>query len=966
MFRSSSVVVAGLLLAGTARAQMEVDFQRDIRPILSGRCFKCHGPDVQKHGLRLDVRDKALRRKAIVPGHPDTSELIRRVLAEDDDRMPPAGAGDRLKPEQVALLRRWIEKGAEYTPHWAFVCPRRPALPAVKDPAWPRNPIDRFILARLEREGMKPSPEADRATLIRRVTLDLIGLLPSPAEVADFVHDSRPDAYERLVDRLLASPHYGELQARHWLDLARYADSNGYTIDGKRSIWPWRDWVIAAFNRDLSFDQFTALQLAGDLLPHPGRDQLVATGFHRNTSFNEEGGTNPEQFRVERTVDRTNTTGTAWLGLTVGCAQCHNHKYDPLSQEDYYRLYAFFNSADEPQLGLPTPEQEKKLRDLRAELARARNRPAPPPKSAEEMQKLAAELEKETNGGWQLIYPKMVSSDQGAAFTVLEDKSVLAGGKVGPSDTYVVQAVAPQTGTLTAVRLEALTHPSLPNKGPGRVANGNFVLSQFVFETDGVPHPFGKAVADHSQSGYDVSAVLKGDLHKGWAVNANDPKQRNVDRLAIFSLKRPHLVREGQAFVFTLRFSQVPAGYALGRFRLAVTFASERFLSLPLPAQQVVLIERAKRSPADMDHLRQALERDPGLSAQVSRLQKEIQALQDQVDTTLTLREAGRPRVTHILKRGDFLAPGAAVEPGTPAVLPPLDVKGRPANRLDLAHWLVSPANPLTSRVVVNHMWQQYFGKGLVETENDFGTQGALPTHPELLDWLATEMVRQGWGLKAVHRLIVTSAVYRQASRARPDLRERDPGNRLLARQHRLRLEAEVIRDAALTASGLLSRKIGGPGVYPPQPPGVFAFTQNNHPWPESKGPDRYRRGMYTFIWRQSQHPLLTTFDGPDAQTACTRRSRSDTPLQALHLANDPTFLETARALAERVAREGPADEDGRMEYAFRLCFCRAPSTAERSRLLQYLQQQREEDPGQAWAMVARVLLNLDEFITRE
>jgi mono/diheme cytochrome c family protein len=965
----AAVLAAGLLLAApglpAAPGQTAVDFQRDVRPILAGRCFKCHGPASHKAGLRLDVRASATKRKAIVPGRPEASKLIHRVRAADDEeRMPPPAGGDRLKPAQVEVLRKWIAGGAEYSPHWAFVAPRRPPLPPVMDGAWVRNPIDYFILARLDKEGLRPSSEADRPTLIRRLSLDLLGLLPSPREVEDFVHDGRPDAYERLVDRLLASPHYGERQARHWLDLARYADSNGYTIDGKRSIWPWRDWAIAAFNRDLPFDRFTVEQLAGDLLPGAAPADLIATGFHRNTSFNEEGGTNPEQFRVERTVDRTNTTGAVWLGLTVGCAQCHDHKYDPISQKEYYQLYAFFNSTDEPRLPLPTPEQAAKLRALNAELARAKKVPPPRPKSPAELEKLVAELEKETNGGWRVIYPKAVMSEQGAVFTALEDRSVLAGGKVGPSDTYTVQAVAPETGTVTAVRLEALTHPSLPMKGPGRYPNGNFVLSRFTFETDGVPHPFRKAVADHSQSGYEVREVLKGDLHRGWAVNAGDPKQRNVDRQAVFYLKEPYEVREGQAFVFTLRFSEVPSGYALGRFRLAVTFASPRFLELPLAAQNIVLTERRSRGPADMARLRQVLAASSALSERVAELRKQIQALDAQVDSTLILR--ARPRPTHVLKRGDFLAPGDAVEPGTPAVLPPLDGAGRPVNRLDLARWLVSPENPLTARVVVNRMWQHYFGKGLVETENDFGTQGALPTHAELLDWLATEFVRRGWGAKAMHRLIVTSATYRQASRARPDLREKDPGNRLLGRQHRLRLEAETIRDAALSASGLLARKVGGPGVYPPQPPEIFAFTQSNHPWPESKGPDRYRRGMYTFIWRQSQHPLLTTFDGPDAQAACTRRNRSNTPLQALHLANDPTFVEIARALAERVSREGPADDAGRVEYAFRLCFSRAPNSGERGRVLQYLGQQRQADPGQAWTMVARVLLNLDEFITRE
>lgn len=978
------VTFLGSAVFATTWAQ-EVDFQRDIRPILSNHCFKCHGPALSEGGLRLDLRERATRRNVIVPGQPEVSKLLQRVQAKkDDERMPPAEVSERLQPMQIELLRRWIAQGAEYSPHWAFLPPKRPELPKVINKSWPRNPIDYFILAKLEKTGLHPSPEADRATLIRRLSLDLIGLLPSPQEVDEFVNDTRPDAYEQLVDRLLASPHYGERQARHWLDLARYADSNGYTIDGKRSIWPWRDWVIGAFNRDLPFDRFTIEQLAGDLLPNPTKDQLIATGFHRNTSFNEEGGTNPEQFRVERVVDRTNTTGTVWLGLTIGCAQCHNHKYDPITQKEYYQFYAFLNSCDEPKLPLPTPEQEKRLAALNAELVKAKQQAQPKKTSAAELEQLLAELEKETHGGWRIIYPKAVTSEQGATLVALEDRSVLASGKVGDSDTYTVESVAPETGVLTAIRLEALTHDSLPMKGPGRNANGNFVLSQFVFETEGVPHPFRKAIADHSQKGYDVNDVLKGDFKKGWAVNATDPKERNVDRQAIFYLKKPHLVREGQAFVFTLRFSQVPKGYSLGRFRIAITFASERFLELPLAAQKVALMDRQKRTPRDMAALLQALLHVPSASERVAQLQKEIKALESEIDSTLILRESAKPRVTHIQKRGDFLDLGEKVEPGTFAILHPFEVKGRPGNRLDLAKWLVAPENPLTARVVVNRMWQQYFGKGIVETENDFGLQGALPTHPELLDWLALELMNpslpvrarppatpgaargEKWSLQRMHKLIVLSATYRQASAVRPELRQKDPQNKLLARQSRLRLEAEIIRDAALSASGLLTRKIGGPGVFPPQPRELFAFTQNNHPWPESKGPDRYRRGMYTFIWRQSQHPLLTTFDAPDAQTACTRRNRSNTPLQALHLANDPTFMEIAKGLADRVVREGPKDDAGRMTYAFQLCFSRTPTPAEQTVLLRYLQQQRQASANEAWWHVARLLLNLDEFVTRE
>jgi mono/diheme cytochrome c family protein len=982
----ASIASAALLSFGVAApvaAQERVDFQRQIRPILAQNCFKCHGPAIQKRGLRLDLRVSALKRRAIVPGEPEASKLVQRILAEDEKRMPPAPAGQRLTTAQVQALKTWITQGAPYTPHWAFVKPAPVKPPPVRQAAWTRNPIDRFILARLDSGGLTPSPQADRATLIRRLFLDLIGLLPSPEEVDEFVRDGRSDAYDRLVDRLLSSPHYGERQARHWLDLARYADSNGYTIDGPRSIWPWRDWVIAAFNRNLPFDRFTIEQLAGDLVPSASREQLVATGFQRNTPFNEEGGTNPEQFRVERTVDRTNTLAAVWLGLTVACAQCHDHKFDPITQKDYYRLYAFFNSTDEPELTLPSPQQGQRLEELRAELSTVKRQDSTRPKSAGDLEKLLAQLEKESNGGWRNLYPKMISSQPGATFRVLEDRSVVVSGKA--PDAYEIHAVAPDTGTVTAVRLEALTDsPAEHQAGPSGAITA---APELTFETDGVPHPFVRMVSN------------------------------DLDGQAVFFLKKPHLVREGQAFVFHLRFGLPSGGAALRQFRLAVTFASSRFLQLPAAAQRIALMDGQKRSLRDMEDLRQALRTVPVASKQTLRLEKQIQVLEAQLPMTLILRPTAHSRPTFVQKRGDFLNPGESVEPGTPEVLPAVDnsenaspratANPGPAlpNRLDLARWLVSPNNSLTARVVVNRIWQQYFGKGIVETENDFGSQGALPTHPELLDWLALEFIRQGWDMKRMHRLIVTSATYRQSSAVRADLLARDPANRLLGRQQRLRLEAEIIRDAALSASGLLNRRIGGPGVYPPQPPEIFAFTQNKHPWPESQGPDRYRRGLYTFIWRQSQHPLQATFDAPDAQTACTRRNRSNTPLQALHLANDPTFFEFARALADSLpappvgdrevgekpllaslslrdksagrvllpspplrgrAAGGVGADRARLAYAFKRCLSRSPTPAEEDRLLTYLQQQRQIDADQAWTMVARVLLNLDEFITRE
>jgi mono/diheme cytochrome c family protein len=722
------------LLAPTAAPAAEkVDFARDIRPILSNHCFKCHGPAVQKSKLRLDDRAAAIKKGAITPGKVADSALIQRVCepSDEDGRMPPPEAGERLSPEQIAKLKAWIEQGAEYPPHWAFVRPANVTPPSVRHKEWARNPIDAFVLARLEAAKLAPSPEADKATLIRRVTLDLTGLLPTPKEVEDFLKDDSPGAYEKVVDRLLASQHYGERQARHWLDLARYADSNGYTIDGPRNIWPYRDWVINALNTNMPFDRFTIEQLAGDLLPNATLQQKIATGFHRNTSFNEEGGTDPEQFRVERTVDRTNTTGAVWLGLTVGCAQCHDHKFDPFGQKDYYRLYAFFDSCDEPTLPLGgTPELEAKIAELQAKAA---------------------------------------------------------------------------------------------------------------------------------------------------------------------------------------------------EFRLV------------------------------------------GKDAEVKKTEAEIKKVSGQIPTTLVMRERPTPRQTHVQIRGDFLRKGDPVTPGFPAVLDA--AKKQPeqrVTRLDLAKWLVSPDNPLTPRVVVNREWQKFFGRGLVETENDFGMQGSPPTHPELLDWLAAEFVRQKWSFKKLHKLIVTSATYRQTSALRKDLAEKDPRNLLLGRQPRLRLEAEVIRDAALSASGLLNPKVGGPGVFPPQPKEVFSFTQSQRTWKESTGADRFRRGMYTYIWRQSQHPLLTTFDAADAQTPCTRRNRTNTPLQALHLANDPVFVELADGLGKRVEKDGPSDDAGKVAFAFRVCFAREPSAEESRRVLAYYESQKKANPKTAWAAVARVLMNLDEFITRE
>ncbi len=821
-----------------------VDYLRDVKPLLGKNCTRCHGPDKQQSELRLDTAAFMLKGgksgPVVVAGMSGDSRLIDAVTGTNGAPAMPS-KGDRLVNKEIAILREWIDAGAKAPAdeiaekpiaqrHWAFQSVKRPDEPKVKNAAWCRNPIDRFILSRLEKEGIEPSPEADRVILIRRLSLDLIGLPPTPKEVDEFVKDTRPDAYEQLVERLLASPHYGERWGRHWLDLARYADSNGYSIDAPRSIWKYRDWVIDALNKDVPFDQFAIQQLAGDLLPDATTGQRVATGFHRNTQINQEGGIDVEQFRVESVVDRVNTTGTVFLGLTVGCCQCHDHKFDPLSQREYYRLFAFFNNCDEPTLELATPEELQKRKDV---------------------QTVLSDLEK-----------RLKALDHGAA-----------------------------------ARLE---------------------------KWEGGLTPEGRALLPAN-----VQKIL------AIAVNGRSPAQeqsllgafRKVDQL-------PHVTAAlGDPFAAAVNV------YALT--------------------------------------LRRTLEQ------QVGDTKKKLPA----ITTTLVVQERATPRPTHVMLGGDFTRKGVAVAPGVPALLPPLPAQEKP-NRLDLARWIVDPKNPLTARVAMNRFWQAYFGIGLVETENDFGTQGTPPTHPELLDYLASEFVTRKWGMKAMHRLIVTSATYRQASCSRPDLATVDSRNRLLARQNRLRLDAEVIRDAALASSGLLTPTVGGPSVYPPQPPGVYNFTQVPRDWKASVGPDRYRRGIYTYLWRSAPYPALTVFDAPDGGATCTRRNRSTTPLQALTLLNDQAYLELAQGLAGRLLKDARGPDEDRLAYAFRLCTARQPSAKEVQVLKRLLDRQREafaKEPQQAralvpadlpkdadvpefaaWTAAARVLLNLDEFITRE
>jgi len=779
-----------------------VDFSRDIRPLLSQNCFACHGPDEKgrQAGLRFDRADAALAEaesgaRAIVPGQPENSELIQRITSSDADlRMPPASSGHTLTKKQIDLLRRWIAAGAKFDDHWSYRAIARPTPPVVRDAYWVRNPIDAFVLARLEGEGIAPSPEADRTTLARRLSLDLLGLPPEPSLAADFLADESPEAYEHLVDRLLASPHFGERWGRHWLDLAHYADSDGYLGDGFRNYaWLYRNWVIEAVNNDVPFNRFTVEQLAGDLLPDAALAERTATGFLRNTMRNDEAGVDLEEYRLKEIVDRVSTVGVGWLGLSLGCAECHAHKFDPISHREFYQLFAFFNDADDVDVPAPGPGEMEKFEAQLAVWSQAEA-------------SLAAEVD-------------TVFKDQGKS---LRAALALAGKKRKTEHTKLIDT----------------------------------------------------------------------------AREASDDDGRKLcDAYEAHSLKKPSP-----------------------------------------PSTKVMTVASRKNHRQSYIHL-----------------------------------------------RGDYRSRGEDVTPGTPAFLPPLNARAQQADRLDLAEWLVDPQNPLTPRVTVNHFWKHLFGRGLVSTVDNFGSGGEAPSHPELLDWLARQLLERSWSRKAMIRLIVTSATYRQASQTRTELETRDPVNVLLARQSRLRLEAEAVRDAALVAAGLLERKIGGPGIRPPQPDYVAGISRNAD-WKVTTGADLYRRGMYIVLRRATPYPMLLTFDAPDTTVACTRRERSNSPLQSLTLLNDPVFVDCARHLGRTLANEASRGIDERLGDAFNRCLGREPRSAELARLRSFYDQRLTAfgaDPKSAktlvgrtagenfvdqaaWIVTARVLLNLDEFITRE
>lgn len=1180
-------------------------YDKDIRPILSQFCFKCHGPDdgQRQAGLRLDTKEGATAvlesgRRAIVPFHFVDSELVHRIYAHanSDELMPPASTKFVLTDDQKKTLKRWITDGAEFKPHWAFVPPKRPQVPAFAnqvDKAALRSPIDAFIVHRLEHEHLSPSPEADRYTLIRRASFDLIGLPPTPSEVDEFVGDVSADAYERLVDRLLASPHYGERWGRKWLDLARYADTNGYEKDRTRTVWPYRDWVINSINADLRFDQFTIEQLAGDMLPDATIDQQIATGFHRNTMLNEEGGIDPLEFRFYAMTDRVSTTATTWLGLTLGCAQCHTHKYDPITHRDYYGFFALLNNADEPELEIIRPELSQK----RAELER-------------QIERLEADLPNQfplpDDFEWQAVKPTSVKSPKPTKFEVLSDAAVLVSGETPDTDSYEIQFDSNLQG-VTAIRLETLTDSRLPSKGPGRTPHGNFVLSEITASinapqrnTEVQKLKFNRAIADFSQKDFPIEKAIDGDhaAKAGWAIDTG-MGNLNVDRTATFFLSEP-AGKTSETSHWTIRLEQQYGGqHTIGKFRirlgkmrpsndesdarrrrahleqkfnewknrerervvkwtrltpvsavsnlpllsilddgsilasgdqskrdvydvgfsnslanitalrievmpdpslprngpgriyyegpfgdfflsevsltadrrpiklvqatqsngggagamtcldgnpqtgwsidggqgkphvavfrfekpiesggrLDLTLLFEKYYAAGLGRFRVSVTDdprpvEASTLPTDLEHflsvnpdrantdnessyaalLRHFCRIAPELAAQ----RQPIEALKKQMaaaTTALVMKErpANNPRATRRHHRGEFLQPKEIVEPAGLSMLPPLK-SDRLANRLTLAGWLVGPDNPLAARVTVNRHWAALFGRGLVRTTEDFGSQGSSPTHPELLDWLAVELSGTAngqtersttWSIKRLHRLVASSGTYRQSARVSQKLLELDPANEWLARASRFRLEAELVRDSVLRISGLLSEKIGGPSVFPPQPASVTTEgTYGSLAWNVSPGEDRFRRSLYTFAKRTSPYAMFMTFDGPSGEACIARREVTNTPLQALTMLNDTVVIEAAQELGREFASRTDATIE-RLRDLFRRCATR-PATDDELRLFErFLSEQaarldrKELDsaaiagPGgnsisrAAWTLIARAIMNLDEAITR-
>lgn len=993
LFLASTCSLFGFASAGAADEPSSVSFGRDVRPILAKHCFTCHGPDpdARQAGLRLDSAETAYEDlggyAAIAPGDPEASELLRRVTSDDEGmRMPPAESGPPLSDAETETLRRWIAGGAAYERHWSFVPPEKPSVPEVSQQDWCRGEIDRFVLARLEQSDLKPAPRADRLSLVRRLYLDLVGLTPSPEEVDRFVGDDDPKAYRRLVDHLLASPEYAERFARPWLDLARYSDTNGYEKDRPRTIWPFRDWVIRALAADMPFDQFSIEQLAGDMLPEANAEQRIATGFHRNTMINEEGGIDPNEYRYHAIVDRVATTGTVWMGLTTGCAQCHTHKYDPITHTDYYSLFALLNQADEPDVIVPDQQREAERQQIEAEIdseltrlvEKFLTRPELPESETSEAEHpdgtIAAAFEqwlasqKQQTRRWRTIAPAAMDSTL-PKLTLLHDDSVLASGDVTKRDVYRLRFDG-NWDSVTALKLEVMPHPSLPDGGPGMAfyegRRGDFFLSELSVVLDGKRQTLEKASHSYGNisvgsGSADAANVIDGDGSTGWSTSGQEGQ---ANRLVV-NFSEP--LSDSGPLEVTLLFERHFAA-ALGRFRVSVTNDEREAVAMSIPEElQRRLADHKLSGDAHLPvPLLKQLQREfvrvaPELSQHRRRLERLRASLPERV-RTLGMRErsAADQRVTHRHHRGEYLQPKEVVEPAVPALFEPLDTD-RPADRLALARWLVSERNPLVGRVTVNRGWRAFFGTGIVDTAGDFGTQSEPPSHPELLDWLAIDLQQNGWSLKRLHRQIVLSATYQQAIGDPPAI---DPNNRLLSVFPYHRLDAERIRDALLSAAGLLSREIGGPSVYPPQPEVVMQMAYGSPNWDTSQGGDRYRRSLYTFSKRTAPFAAYSTFDAPSGENCIARRDQSTTPLQALTVLNDEMFLELARGLAETAVRESGSDATAERiaAHMFRRLLVRSPGPDELEAIVDFYHDQA--DQSEPWVLVARALINTDEAIT--
>lgn len=1021
-----------LLLSAGPVVTDKVDFTKQVRPILSNHCFHCHGPDAheRKADLRLDTPEgmKALSEGG-KPGKPEEHELVKRILSTDPDEvMPPASTQKVLTSQEKEILKRWVAQGGEYKLHWSLIAPKRSELPLVKDQLWLRNPVDQFVLARLEKEGLTHAPEADKITLIRRVTFDLTGLPPTPGEVAAFLADETPDAYEQLVERLLKSPHFGERMALEWLDASRYADTHGYHIDSGRDMTRWREWVIEAFNTNKPFDEFTVEQMAGDLLPNATVAQKIASGYLRNHMINYEGGAIPEEYFNAYIVDRVNTTGTVFLGMSVACGQCHDHKYDPISQKEYYQLYAFFHNVPEngidgrkgnatPVLRFPSEMDRQtqtslktQVEDLDRQLAAAVTATDAAQGTWEQRQ-----LQPPEPINWKVIKATAAKGLQGTQLELQPDGCYLAKGENPRNETYEFHLPASLT-KITGVRIEVLADDALTARGPGRSSNGNLVLSEVrlgLGETATAAKPllFGAAQADFSQSRHPAENVFDDNPETGWGIYP----QVGKDHSLVLELAKPLTASPTDSLVLRLEFLTKNPQHQPGRVRISLTDATHPRQPEKLPENLLTLVRipAPKRTPPQAAEI-QAYYRDKvsvslaDLRNRLKQARQKLEEFEQTIPSAMVMEEMTNPRDTFILTRGQYDKKGEKVVAAVPAVFPPLS-KDAPRNRLGLARWLVSPDHPLVTRVTVNRYWQMFFGNGLVKTAEDFGSQGEFPSHPELLDWLAVEFREpitplpdeeelHVWDLKHLIRLIVTSATYRRSSHVTPGLLHRDPENRLLARGSRFRLPAEFIRDQALAVSGLLNPRIGGPSVSPYQPAGLWEeltaredgknFTAQTYS--QSHGADLYRRGMYTFWKRTAPPPTLVTFDAPDRETCTVRRSRTNTPLQALILMNDPTFVEAARKFGERILHSEAGSDSQRIEFAYRCALSRPPTEKERTTLEALLTKQRQKfqtHPEEAekllkigesqrdsklatnelaaWTTISSVLLNLDETITR-